>query len=510
MTAGEDAWFELDSEGCLLVIGSYSYRAGFVREVVQQASKRILASPSLSDFVDVKFVDLGMPPDLASAPADAVGRLVRELARHGGFAARNYFALVILDRSATAVRQMLLACLGDEFIASLPVNYLGIASVDDRGRAERKADGESALTFAIAPDGAWDRSDLVTELQRHAEHLMRDFATPTREGITTGRFDELRPEDYLEEPPAESLAEPPAGSPILEPEPESWSAPLPDVLDHVAGARTHSASGELVGWQASLKEDAERASRTAQARMEEPDAGSDWPAIFRLPFRPGAFARTGRSNPVAHRQPTSGPVGVVYLILSSNEVTDEQADWRRGRSVLLALDGKLAATPQIAYQVRAAQVTADVTRDNLRPAGQLSRRDLKRHAEPTELSHVLAGIDRAMTRDLAAFQQSGAEITRPAVVIFAADAPLADLATIEVLEKLASKADISWVAPEKVLTILSPRFARLCGTDPIPYHEAVAEEIMAALLPCPSLDQGPRPEPSESEPSESEGSGPEP
>jgi hypothetical protein len=478
MTGGEDAWFEPDSEGCLLVVGGYSYRADLIREVVQQVSKRILALPSLSDFIDVKFVDLGTPPDPGIVPAEAVGRLVRELSRHGGFAARNYFALVIVDRSATAARQVLLACPGDELIAKLPVNYLGIANVDDRGRAERKADIQSALSLVIAPDGTWDKSDLITELQRHADHLMRDFATSTEKGITTGRFDDLRPEDYGEEPSAEPA--------VREPEPETRLAAIPPVLP-VQSAPPDPDGGGLT-----------------PAGRDEPSAGPDRRVIPRLPWRPGPLGRASRRNPVTPPQPASGQVGAVYLVLSSNEVTGEQADRRRGRSVLLALDDRLAAIPHVAYQVRAAQVTTDVTRDNLRPAGQLSRRGLKQHSERTDLARVLGGIDRAMTRDLAAFQQTGAKISKPAVVIFAADAPLADLATIEALENLARKADIRWVAPEKVLTLLSPRFAQLCGADPIPYHEAVADEVIANLLPAPAPAPGPDPPPAGAEESATE------
>ncbi len=475
MTDTQDAWFEPDSEGCLLVVGSYSYRAGFVSEVTAQVSRQVLASPALSDFFDVKFADLGPLPDLGADPdrpaahAQAVGRLVRELTRHGGFAARNYFAVVIVDRSAAAVMQLFRACSNDDIVGQLLVNWLGIASLDDRDRACRKADLAAALPIMVAADGSWKKSELVAELHRYAENLMSDFATAERTGISLARLDELRPEEHEEQAQTDDRLERPG--------PEMPRAASVAMLPAEAG-RAGRAGG--TGW----------GSRTAKG---EP-APLPWRHVAaRLPWRAGRALSDGQAEAGAPAEPRSRRAGVVYLILSSNAVTGEQASWRRSRSMLLALDDKLAAVPRIAYQVRAAQVAADVTRDNLRPAGQISRRGLKRTEERTDLSRVLAGINRAMTRDVAGLLRAGTSIVRPAVVIFAADAPLADLATIEAYEELVAKADITWVAPEKVLALLSPRFAQLSGTEPIVYHDAVADEVLESLLPP---EPGPHPEPS--------------
>ncbi|HET9896472.1 MAG TPA: hypothetical protein VFQ44_16215 [Streptosporangiaceae bacterium] len=462
MTELQDAWFEPDSEGCLVVVGSYSYRADLVRDVVDRVSRRILASPALSDFIAMKFVDLGAVPDPGVSPGDAVTRLAGELALQGGFAARNYFALVVADRSAMAARELLLACQDNDFISELPVSFLGIANVDDRGLAEKDADTRSSIEIASAPGSAWHVPELVTELHHYAERLMSEFAAPGQKGITVGQFDELRPQDV-----GEAVAALPA-------QPSS-----PDALGDSPGRCRESAEDGPADYRPD--------------RRPGPPERDPGPAPghgrWRSPGRGLTVLRSGNGrgwpdeNPVSSK-PEPLPVKAVYLVLCSSEVTGERADWRRGKSVLLALDEKLAAAPQVACQVKAAQVAADLTRDSLRPAGQMSRRSLKRHFERTDLSRVLTGIDQSVTRDLAGFQRAGFNVTRPAVVIFAADAPLADLATVEAYEKLTSQADITWVAPEAVLTLLSPRFSQLSGADPIVDHEAVADEVIAALLPC--------------------------
>ncbi|HWF79304.1 MAG TPA: hypothetical protein VN695_01895 [Streptosporangiaceae bacterium] len=449
--------------------------------VVAQTATRIVTSPALSDFIDLRFVDVGPIPDPDATPADAVRRLVRELTRHGGVAGRSYFALVIVHKSAEAVRRLLLACADDEVIAALPLDCLGIASVDDRQTDAMTADEQAAWArIVLAPKGSWQRDDLVGELLRQADQLMRDFATSHRAGLTTGQIDDLRPQDVTlasgESRCAEDEAESGSDVSAAATVPDSGSPPRDDliVLPHTL-ARWDS--DDLVGPPETMVAIAQR--RT------QPRASDQVPRRHRIPVlqrRAGQVALAATGRRVAGDTTKPRPVGVVYLVLSSDEDTGSQADWRQGRRMLLNLDSKLAEITQIAYHVRAAQVAADLTRDNFRPAGQLSRRDMRQRTEGSDLSRVLTGIDRAMTRDLAAFRRSGAAVTRPAIVFFAADAPLADLATIEAYTKLSAKATIRWVAPEKVLELLSPTFASLAGAEPIMYHQAVADEVSTALL----------------------------
>ncbi len=459
------AWFEPDTEGCLLVVGSFSYRASVVRPAVDEVSRLLLASPALSDFIGVEYADLGGLPEPDAVPGEAVGQVGRALSRHGGFADRNYFALAVIDRSATAVSAVLQACANDEYIGNLPANYLGIASFDDRDQAKKTADIDSGLKVTIAPDGSWHTPQLTTELHRHADYLMHDFAASDHKGMTTGRFREIRPDSYEAEEPEPrtaggELAEANPEAPLVLSSPARGPESLPAPAADVAPALPPAPADEPLPVISAL----------APERRGLP----------RIPW-PGSNARKAAAT---HPDPRVRAAGAVYLVLSSNEVTGELADWRRGKSVLLDLDRKLAAIPDCAFQVRAVQVTDDLTSDGLRPAGRLSRRDMKR-PERTNLSRVLAAIDRALTSDLAACRRATGEVKRPAVIIFAADAPLADLATVEACTRLAGKADIRWMGPEKILTLLSPRFAQICGTTPILADEFAADEVLAEMAPSP-------------------------
>jgi hypothetical protein len=63
-----------------------------------------MMSPTLGDFIEMRFVDLGPRLGQASQHVAAVARIAREFTRPGGGAGGNYFALAIVDWSAVVVK----------------------------------------------------------------------------------------------------------------------------------------------------------------------------------------------------------------------------------------------------------------------------------------------------------------------------------------------------------------------------------------------------------------------
>jgi hypothetical protein len=204
------------------------------------------------------------------------------------------------------------------------------------------------------------------------------------------------------------------------------------------------------------------------------------------PFSIRALSGTGRhvARRSADDQRTGGPGtplagALVLMILTGDVRSADSAAWRRGRSVLLAVDKKIAKA-RVACRVRALPGGDGALKSRLRPAGRLSRRDLKRPARAPDVARALAAGRAAMNRDLAALERSGLRPARPAVVFYAVEPPLADAITAEEHEQLTAQASILWIVPESAAALMSPRFA---GEDAriLSDHDAVTDEVVHLL-----------------------------
>jgi hypothetical protein len=536
---------EPDSEGCLLIVGSYSDVASIVGPVAAKATAEIASSPALGDFIELRFVSIGPRPHPGAEPPAAVQCLAGELTRPGSGAERNYFALVIMDRSATVVEHLLSQCGADPVVAALPILYRGFASVEDRVQDAGPADQPGpAAEVVLATAGSWTQDDLADQLRRYAETLMWDFATWSEPGLTHDQLDQIRPGEpepaaeergpldddlepgslpaippgpdaltpaaelsaeraddaegdpepdrRLDAPPALELASPPAEAAardaVAEPGPAGdavpgrprgrHAAPLPSAGPmHPPAPRDPSAAPPLAGPAGELlpmRPAAELPPGTSAAPKRRRIPALKWPS--------GRSAKGRRDGAPAGSYLSPRISGLVYLILTSEGVSSERASWRDGRSALLAVDEKLAAVPQIGFQIRVLQRAEDAVKGERQPAGQLSRRSMKHLADRTDLSALLTAARDAMKRDLAALQRGGTEIVKPAIVLFAVDAPLDDAITSEVYDGLTREASIMWVMPEAATKLISPAFTEREDTRKIPYHQAVADEIITILL----------------------------
>ncbi len=132
MTSGEgaSARYEPDSKGCLLIVASFANVAPVVDAVTQETGARIMMSPMLGDFIEMRFVDLGPRPGQASLHAAVVARIMREFTRPDGSAEGNYFALAIIDWS-TVVKRLLGKWTADPTISALPLRCRGLATIDN-------------------------------------------------------------------------------------------------------------------------------------------------------------------------------------------------------------------------------------------------------------------------------------------------------------------------------------------------------------------------------------------
>jgi hypothetical protein len=170
---------------------------------------------------------------------------------------------------------------------------------------------------------------------------------------------------------------------------------------------------------------------------------------------------------------------LVLLILTGDARAGDLAGWRRGRSVLLGVDKKIAMTAA-SCGVRALPGGIATAASELRQAGRLSRRDLKRPTRRVDFARALGAVRTVMARDVAALEHCGLRVARPAAVFYAVDPPLADAVTAEEYFQLARQTSILWVVPEASVALMSEWFAdddaRIL-TD----HDAVTGEVVHLL-----------------------------
>jgi hypothetical protein len=198
---------------------------------------------------------------------------------------------------------------------------------------------------------------------------------------------------------------------------------------------------------------------------------------------PGRHRRVAGRN-TGRRRAADGPEELragrlVLLILTGDARAGDLAGWRRGRAVLLGVDKKIAKTA-VSCGVRGLPGGDALAASELRRAGQLSRRDLKRPARAVDFARALGIVRTVMMRDLAALERSGLRVTRPAAVVYAVDPPLADAVTAEEHRRLTREASVTWVVPESSAPLMSSLFAD-GGARVLTDHDTITDEVVHLL-----------------------------
>ena len=476
-----------DSVGCLLIIAGYDDISPALRLVTEQAVSHINASPELGDFFELRLVGLGGRPAPDASREKAVARLAAALTQPKRSVGRYYFALVIADRSASLVARLLEECAKHPVIAQLPIRYRGLASVEDRlpGSEQPEQGGEDDPDgILVAPTGIWHQAELVHEVQQFTRELLQDFASAPEAGLTSAQLGQLRPDagdDTAEraslQPPLDELTPMPADR-VPQHDLPALPSESTDVVPLHNPPALPSESTDVVPLRRELAPSMSPALQSPARGLP----GIRHPGRVRHLWRPARrAARVARDSEQAHsrdRQPR--PARLVFLALVGDECMYDLANWRRGRSVLLEIDDKLAAADPVGYQVRALRRAGDEGMTELREPGRLARRDIGRPAAILDFPRVLNLVRSAVKRQNMPHEPDGAAVPRATVVFFAAAAPLADAVTTGIYRQLAGEAAVTWIVPERLSDLLSGRFEER-GVRKIPDHPAVADEVVSHL-----------------------------
>jgi hypothetical protein len=478
-----------DSEGCLCIVASYSDLASAVGPLAEEAAKRIMMSPALGDFIELRFRDIGSRPGHLGEHADAaVAVLAGELMQPISSAGQNYFALVIADTSAATAELLLRSCAADPVVADLPIRFRGIASSDDRQLAP---ESDQSVEIVVSPIGSWSRDAFIDELRSYGEELLRYFAAGHQPGLSPDELGLLRSmkKQRLSQQPGPLAGE---SGPSLERGQETvGSAEVVPALDVLTPeiATTHSRDSRVPEEKVHAIEEPSPASPQSPRASEEPSRKPE-PELSSLPAQPprsrrlwSPMARWRRGHE-AEPEIRPGEVqtsGLVYLIITGDDVSSDHSAWHKGRSMLLDTAAKIAAAPPFAFKVRALRIGPDGVQGTLRAAGQLSRRDIKGPVTDSDFAAVLGSIRIMLKIDRTAIQAPAAPMAWPAVVFYATDPPLADTIAAEVYRELAHEASIIWVVPRDSADLMAPVFTEASDTLLLLYHQEVADEVVSLL-----------------------------
>jgi hypothetical protein len=476
-----------DTQGCRLVVASYEVAAPLVSAATAETARRIMGTPALGDFMELRFVDMGPRPGPQGSRSAAARLIMEELLAPGDESGRNYFAVAVADRSAAEVELVLTECVNAPFLNTLPVHMHAIASVDDRRSAIEVVSGAS---IAIAASRAWNYSDLVDELGRHANELLVHFAAG-RQGLSHGEVVSLRDaygQYVLLGHGEESAGGPGAGVPDELPAVPAPPA-LPDILapePPPPTARAAVAPAEATTGERSPAPDPPTSA--AAPPVAAPPVALPLGRLPRwLPGPPWRRRKQKQPEP-GLGAPAEAPTapGLAYLLITGNDIADDLASWQRSRAALLKLDAQIAAIPRAAYQVRVLQGDEEGLHGDLRRAGQLAKKDLRYPVSDTDFAAVLDEMRALLRRDITRATASGEHLARRVVVIFVADPPLADSVTADVFSHLAQQASIIWVLPKPAVAMLSRSFTEPPHVHVLPEHDDVTDEIAALLSPLDS------------------------
>ena len=534
-------------ESCLVLVASHAASASLVQSVTAEAARRVMLSPVLASFIDLKFVDLG-PEPRHGEDSLVLSRITGPLSQPRPNVERSFFSIVVIDKLATAAEAILEVCAASLFLDELPVRLRGIASIEDRIRVPSPENAE----ILVSPRGAWLREELVRELRRYADELLHELAGAPQKGVSAARLTELS-ELYQPQTARRAVLTPTGtASGSLVPIPDAVPAIGDQALDH---QRPPSAPPTLVVLDpVAAPATLARESRPVSVAPPESEQNNSGPQVSALepssvttmamtpavtdpvpsrtdnverpaasadarPMPRGSLPRLRHLLPqVRWTEPdhTSDQMperleatttGLVYLLLTGDESTGDRDEWSRARTVMLEVDKRLAALSQVSCDVRVLHGSEGELQGELRQAGKLRKRHLRGALADLYFAEVLLEISKVLRRDQGSCEALDRPLNRPAVVFLVPEPPLADSSAVEALRALDTEASVVWVVPWSQADLLSDDFkgAARVLTD----YETVPDDVAALVSPNADIPAPPRPAPAPQSPGHAaDGDGP--
>jgi hypothetical protein len=178
-------------------------------------------------------------------------------------------------------------------------------------------------------------------------------------------------------------------------------------------------------------------------------------------------------------------MGLVYLLMVADQDAAEDPALGSLQAALLSVDRLLAAQQSWRYQVRLVHGSDAALHGELHDAGSLGRRAARRLVKVGDFTAVLKSIRSSLRHDCGLIatiaKAAGMTVSLPAVVMFTADPPVADLSAASVFGDIAGEATVMWVVPRKLERLVSPAFGAGGGAAVLGEHQGVADDVLHVM-----------------------------
>ena len=398
---------------CVLLVASYSDVAHAVEAMATEVQRRISTSPTLGDFMTVRYTDLG---SLKSDVNDtsAAEALLREMAKTGD-SASYYLAAAVVDDSAARVETVLGRLLEMADALGLAVRVHGFAV----GRPDVPLDNERVpITSGIAP------SQLTDHIRRYADTLTQSIAASGDLGIPSSELTRV----YVSLQPR-TLGEFAVATP----------APAQDD-DSAANRQTVDSDDVRRGWW---------------RRVGRPASQPNVTQV--VPSRPSGEGRpsTSLQAPAPTGEPPRSDFAPVLGFIWASSQRGQTKTWNQFVSFAIELDRRLGRH-RSGWRYLTRYLVGDESRGPMLWAGQLARGQLTKPAERyVEPGPQLDALRFALEQDAAWTKSASTTPSLPIVLMLAAEAPLSGAAVRALYADLTRKARVIWIVTPEAERLLS-------------------------------------------------------
>jgi hypothetical protein len=473
-----------DKMECLLVVGGYDQNARVLGEVVAEARKRVMTSPLLDDFFELRFVDIGSRPEGPGLQAPALARLTHELAHPRDGAARYYFAFVVIDKSAAAVERVLRDCSSDSVLSALPIRFCGVATVDDRRPDGDAPDAAGAEAEIVLPEaGTWGADGLITQILRYAGTLLDDFASGQEPGLPHEGLDDLqRASAAALDAAAAAGSTPETGTPVRADDKDAGRRERQPALDEPRGYPTAGQLRPGVPGTAVVLSGAPRPGEARPGKTLRTSIARAVRFVLRgiaRVARLGSASRAGTPRAELTAR-AADSAQLALLVPVSHPGTSDARARDRVETVFHEVERDLAVSG--AHWVHTIWDADGAAVERLRPAGRHVQEAGDSKPAGLDFARAVEAARTVLARDVTALEGSSWTVVSSAVVFYAQDVPLADPRTVQTFGDIVQNPGVrvAWVVPKGTADLIAPQLRRHVRV--MEAHRRVAEEITSFLL----------------------------
>lgn len=405
---------------CLTAVAAYEDVAPAVSRAVTQAEAEISLSPTLADFIELRFVSLGVRPSRGEDGSGALEALIAGLTQPTRGAPENYLGALIVDDGADDLQALLEVCANGLDLAELHVELSGVAVVGRRSKPVVEASGVPAELEV----GARLEGRLASTVVEFCENLVEVCAAGGRRAMTLeelARYHSSEPETLMER-----------SAPAYDQTP-------PNEVGQTADGSRHGISGR----DSATADQADPAhSETSRLGSQGVSADDQTGDIVEASDSNGDGSQPDRAENGAFGRASDHLS--VYLAVAG----DTASEWGRLRSIALELDKFLGEELKKDSSLEAVMKPFGGRHSpgiHAVPAGQLRRRMLGRPDAMADFAELLLAIESALGAPAPRAASGARRRTRSALVLLSAEPPLADVIASEVYRRLSQRLKLIWV-----------------------------------------------------------------